>query len=149
MYNCICFIEWRKIWKNYLYIVGYEKYDEYNETLNSLLLDNSNDDIFIDLKVRDYKDAMLHLYALIDTYHLDLIRFGRQLMIQIKSIYEESDLVEFGNKMYDLWNHLPNTISYKEPFYTLSYADDCLSYGNKKQCCELYEKAFHYYDFVL
>lgn len=37
-------------------------------------------------------------------------------------------------------------IKLEEPFYILSYADDCLGYGDEKQCRELYENALNYYD---
>ena len=68
-------------------------------------------------------------------------------MRALKPIYYESDIVDFGNRMYELWNRLPDNISNAEPFHTFSYADDCLSYGNEKQCRELYEEAFNYYEY--
>lgn len=34
----------------------------------------------------------------------------------------------------------------EEPFHILSYADDCLSYGDEKQCRELYESMFAFYE---
>ena len=48
--------------------------------------------------------------------------------------------------MYRLWTLLPKKIKLEEPFYILSYADDCLGYGDEKQCRELYENALNYYD---
>ena len=33
--------------------------------------------------------------------------------------------------MYDLWKLLPDKINNEEPFYTLNYAGDCLSYGDE------------------
>ena len=42
---------------------------------------------------------------------------------------------------------LPSVIEYgEEPFFALCYADDCLSYGDEKQCRDLYEAALSYYD---
>lgn len=34
----------------------------------------------------------------------------------------------------------------KNPFYTLNYAGDCLSYGDEIRCCELYKCALNYYE---
>ena len=126
--------------------VGYEKYDEYREVLDNLLLCNPEDEVLLDLEGRDYKDAMLHLYQLMNELSFDTIEFGNQLMSKLKPIYEESDIVVFGKKMFDLWNLLPDKINCEEPFHTLSYADDCLSYGDEIQCRELYERALSYYE---
>lgn len=48
--------------------------------------------------------------------------------------------------MYDLWKLLPDKINNEEPFYTLNYVGDCLSYGDEIQCRELYECALNYYE---
>ncbi len=55
------------------------------------------------------------------------------------------DIREFADRCYKMWTVLPKDISMQEPFHTLSYADDCLSYGDEKQTRELYEKAFDFY----
>ena len=49
--------------------------------------------------------------------------------------------------MYELWNRLPKVIDeMEEPFHVLAYADDCLAYGDEKQCRELYESMFAFYE---
>ena len=40
----------------------------------------------------------------------DIIKFGGQLMSELKTFYKESDIVEFSKKIYDLWKLLPNKI---------------------------------------
>lgn len=51
--------------------------------------------------------------------------FGKVLMKGIADYYKKCmDMQEFGSKMYSLWQNLPEQISYVEPFYILSYADD-------------------------
>ena len=40
---------------------------------------------------------------------------------------------------------LPEKLAREEPFATLSYADDCLPYGDEAQCRRLYEAAFDHY----
>ncbi|MGM0125067.1 hypothetical protein IGI37_002463 [Enterococcus sp. AZ194] len=74
--------------------------------------------------------------------------FGQYLFEKLKKIYfsDELQIDEFGRKMYSIWNtYLPDCLAKEEPFWTLSYADDCLSYGDEKQTRELYEKAFDFY----
>ena len=129
-----------------LYDVGYEKVNEYEETLNRLFLNNPEDRNLLDLEDMDFKDDMLHLSHLINVLSFDTMEFGKQLMSKIKPLYDGNNIADFGKAMYRLWTLLPEKIKLEEPFYILSYADDCLSYGNEKQCQELYENALNYYD---
>ena len=55
------------------------------------------------------------------------------------------NIKEFGIQSYEVWKLLPNEIMQKEPFWTLEYADDCISWGDEEQTRKLYEKAFEYY----
>lgn len=126
--------------------VGYEKYVEYRKALDVLFLEDPENEVLLDLEGREYKDAMLHLYHIMETEKYDVSAFGKHLMKNLKHIYEESDLTKFAKKMYELWKRLPGSIDQKEPFQILCYADDCLDYGDEKQCRELYEKALSYYD---
>lgn len=129
-----------------LWSIGYEKYDEYRDTLDTLSLINPQDEILLDLEERDYKDAMLHLYYLMNEKSFDTNQFGRLLMSKLKEIYVECNIVEFGKSMYELWQKLPQNIDEEKPFHVLCYADDPLSWGDEKQCRSLYEEAFNYYD---
>lgn len=70
----------------------------------------------LDLEGRDYKDAMLHLYQLMNELSFDIIKFGDQLMSELKTVYKESDIVGFSKKMYDLWKLLPDKIIMKNHF---------------------------------
>lgn len=129
-----------------LYVIGYEKVDEYEETLDRLFLNNPDDGNLLDLEGMAFKEAMLHLYHLMKVLSFDTIEFGKQLMSKIKPIYDGNNIADFGKAMYRLWTVLPDEIIREEPFYILSYADDCLGYGDEKQCRELYEHAMNYYD---
>ena len=127
--------------------LGFEKYNTYKETMDRLLELNPTDEIVLDLYGRSYKDAMLHLHSIMDEYTLDCELFGKCLMKELRTIYLSVEITEFGKKMYELWNRLPKTIDNMEkPFHILSYADDCLSYGDEKQCRELYESMFEFYE---
>lgn len=51
----------------------------------------------------------------------DIIKFGGQLMSELKTVYKESDIIGLSKKIYDLWKLLPDKIKNEEPFYTLNY----------------------------
>ena len=129
-----------------LYDVGYEKVNEYEETLNRLFLNNPEDKNLLDLEGMAFKDAMFHLRHLVNVLSFDTMEFGKQLMSKIKPLYDGNNIADFGKAMYRLWTLLPEKIKLEEPFHILSYADDCLGYGDEKQCRELYENALNYYD---
>lgn len=127
--------------------LGFEKYDKYKETLERLFELNPTEELFWDLYGRKYKDAMLHIHSIMNEYPLNCELFGKYLMKELRDIYSAAEITEFGKKMYELWNRLPNGIDeMEEPFHVLSYADDCLSYGDEKQCRELYEAMFEFYE---
>ena len=127
--------------------VGFEKYDKYEDTLERLLEWNPTDEMLLDLYGRKYKDALLHIHSIMNEYPLNCELFGRCLMKELRDIYSSVEISEFGKRMYELWNRLPSVIDeMEEPFHILSYADDCLSYGDEKQCRELYESMFAFYE---
>lgn len=74
--------------------------------------------------------------------------FGKALVSGLEKLYKSDTITiqEFGERCYRLWNSLPATINRQEPFWTLSYADDCLSYGDEEQSRSLYEGVFAFYD---
>ena len=130
-----------------LYGLGFEKYSTYKETMDRLWAMNPTDEIVLDLYGRTYKDAMLHIHSIMNDYTMNCELFGKFLMKELRVIYFSVEITEFGKKMYELWNRLPNVIDKMEkPFHILSYADDCLSYGDEKQCRELYESMFEFYE---
>ena len=69
-------------------------------------------------------------------------------MKSLKSQYliHEADIHSFAKKAYNIWQLLPSDIASVEPFHILSYADDPLSWGDERQCRELYEEAFDFYE---
>lgn len=129
-----------------LYVAGYEKYDAYRKTLDHLFLENPDNAMLLDLECREYKDAMLHLYHLMETTDFDTAKLGKRLMLNLKAIYKASDLADFAKEMYQIWLRLPERLEQEEPFFVFSYADECLDFGDEKQCRKLYEKALGYYD---
>lgn len=127
-----------------LYVVGYDD-GSYGECLNRLFLKNPDDEELFALENMENQKAVLHTVSIFQNYPLDREKFGRYLMAALKSVYEKSAIDVFGKRMYQLWNLLLPEISKEEPFFTLCYADDCLSYGDEKQCRKLFEDAFGHY----
>ena len=100
--------------------VGFDRYAEFQNALDRLFLADPANEALLDLEERGTKAAL-------------------------KLLYRSSQISDFAGKMYALWSALPEKLAREEPFATLSYADDCLPYGDEAQCRRLYEAAFDYY----
>ena len=81
-----------------LYDVGYEKVNEYEETLNRLFLNNPEDRNLLDLEGMAFKDAMFHLRHLVNVLSFDTMEFGKQLMSKIKPVYDGNNIADFEKK---------------------------------------------------
>lgn len=135
------------LWKNDL-----GTYDEYNKILDGKFLQNPDSTILLELewcssecdKTFSIINNFWH-YEYYQSFNAD--KFGEKLFCGLKSVYMSNSvsIEEFGRHCYQLWNCLPAEINHIEPFWTLCYADDCLSYGDEEQCRKLYEKAFLHY----
>lgn len=122
--------------------------DEYCQRLDKLFLDEPENDDLLNLEWEpDIKEAIIYIRTHIDYKNLDVERFGKTLMSKLQVIYENcSDIEDFANRMYSLWENLPGNIQEREPFWTLSYADDPLSWGDVQQTRSLYKQMFNYYN---
>ena len=121
--------------------------NEYNKRLDELFLSNpENDDLLWLEWETDIKKAIIYVRTHIDYSSLDLERFGRILMSKLKVAYENcSDIKHFAGRMYSIWENLPGNIQNTEPFWTLCYADDPLSWGDEEQTRDIYEHMLNYY----
>lgn len=126
--------------------IGYDAYNDFQNTLDALFLQNPDDAFLLNLYGRSEKDAVLHALAVLWNDQWDRAKFGRLMMKTLQPIYRECALKEFASKAYQLWNSLPWELQMKEPYFALSYADECLSYGDEKQCRQLYETALEYFE---
>ena len=121
--------------------------EAYDKKLNEFFLnDPENEDLLYLEWETDIKKAVAyikeHIAFNIFVYEL----FGRIFMQKLKGYYENcSDIKHFAEKMYLLWENLPETIQDKEPFFTLNYADEPLSWGDEEQTRNLYENVLNYY----
>ena len=128
-----------------LYSEGFDVWAMYSDTLDKLFIENPEDENYLSLEGMAPKEAVLHTIAIMHRNTFDTGYFGKILMESLRQIYENIRLETFAKKMYSLWNKLPGFVDKEEPFFTLCYADDCLSYGDEYQCRQLYEKAMNYY----
>lgn len=129
-----------------LYSEGFDVWAMYSNILDKLFMEDSENENYFSLEEMAPKEAVLHTIAIMHRSTFDSKYFGKILMESLQQFYENTAIEIFAKKMYSLWNKLPGFIDKEEPFFTLCYADDCLSYGDEYQCRQLYEKAMHYYD---
>lgn len=121
--------------------------EAYAKRLDELFLSNpENDDLLYLEWETDIKKAIIYVRTHIDYNHLDLEQFGKILMSKLKAVYVKCpDIKRFASRMYSLWEGLPGNLQDIEPFWTLSYADDPLSWGDEEQTRSIYEHMLNYY----
>lgn len=121
----------------------------YQKRLNELFTENPDHEMLLDLEWEtDIQKAMIYIKTHIDHQDLSLRHdvFGRILMEKVQEYYNRcADIGTFAGKMYALWKDLPGNIQDQEPFWTLSYADDPLSWGDEEQTRRIYEEMFDHY----
>lgn len=121
--------------------------DEYSKKLDELFLENPKDDALLYLEWEtDIKKAYTYIWSHIDFETVDEKRVGKILMNRLKIYYENClDIRNFAKKTYCLWQDLPEDFAQKEPFFTLSYVDEPLSWGDEEQSRNICEHMFNYY----
>lgn len=123
---------------------------EYNNILDTLFIKTPEDDLILDLEFvssdMNTTISIIRLYC--EEHNIDYTVFGQFLMEGLRKVYSRysSDISGFAAKVYELWRVIPSTIQSVEPFYTMCYADDPLSWGDIEQSRMLYEKMFRFYD---
>ena len=133
-----------------LFLAGMITPDDYNSCLDKIFLENPENDLLTDLEFAsndfDETRSIINEYILKTKLNIDYSVFGSALFEKISEVYNNNitDIEFFACKAYSVWKLLPHEISAKEPFWTLSYADECLSYGDEKQTRKLYEETFSY-----
>lgn len=131
-----------------LWAFGLSDKDDYAEELDRLFLENPGDDFLLELENLggDYRAAWVRISPLIG-HSVSVDGFGKELFAVLKKIYAENKfpLTEFGKICNALWRFLPSGFDTNEPFYSLIYADEPLSWGDEKQTRKLYQAAFDFY----
>lgn len=134
----------------YAYLLGMDLIPEeiYEEKLNELFLEDPTDEDLLELEFlnRNRKETVIYIRTHINYNDMDIDKFGRMLFTLLRPIYASMDIHRFGSVMYSLWEGLPGNLQSIKPFWTLSYADDPLSWGDVKQSREIYEEMLNYYE---
>lgn len=121
--------------------------NDYRKRLDELFLSTPENDDLLNLEWEtDIKEAIIYVRTHIDYKNFDYERFGEIMMSKLEVCYKNCpDIKEFASQMYRLWERLPGNIQDIEPFFTLCYADEPLSYGDETQTRTIYEHMFDYY----
>lgn len=132
----------------YLLLEDLIAFDVYENKLNEMFVKDIENEDLIELEYlsSSVKDTVVYIRTQIDYKTMDINKFGRQLFDLIKPIYNTMDIETFANAMYSLWEGLDGNLQDIEPFWTLCYADDPLSWGDEKQTRKIYEEMLAYYD---
>lgn len=127
---------------------GLSDKNDYTAELDRLFLENPENDFLLELESLggDYRAAWSRLSPFIGS-SVNIDGFGKELFAALEKIYVENrfPLAEFGRICNALWRFLPGDYDMEEPFHSLIYADDPLSWGDEKQTRELYQAVFDYY----
>ncbi|MGX8850608.1 hypothetical protein [Amedibacillus sp. YH-ame10] len=127
-------------------LITFDKYEEY---LNNAFLEEPDNSLLLELEFLT-SDLCATINLIIgDCYsnENDIDIFGKILLEELKNTYylKTLSIEEFGKRTYLLWNDIPYSIGKEQPFHTLSYADDPLSWGDINQVRTMYENLFEYY----
>ena len=140
------------ICKSLLWKFGLDDGTDYRKTLDEMFLADVNNDLLLELEScssYDYDTAfdILQRFWNYECKNFSVDVFGRCLTEDLKTVYQSNvfHIEDFGRKCYSLWQHLPNELNTIEPFHTLSYADDPLSWGDEEQARKIYEEFFEFY----
>ena len=131
----------------FLSLYGIVSENEYSEKLDTLFLANPENEDLLNLEEEtDIINTIRYIRTHIDYGSYNHECFGKILMAKIKVYYKQCpDIKKFSEAMYSLWENLPPILQDEEPFYTLSYADDPLSWSDEEQTRKIYESIFNYY----
>ena len=139
------------ICKSLLWKIGLTDGNDYSKTLDKMFLSDVNNELLLELESCsfDYDTAfdILQRFWKYECKNFFVDIFGRCLTEDLKTVYESNDfsIEDFGRKCYSIWQQLPNELNTIEPFHTLSYADDPLSWGDEEQARKIYEEFFDFY----
>lgn len=136
---------------SYLWAWGFCSMQKYNACLDKMFSDAPDNEVLLELE--ECSDNCKNTFARLrrffeyETNSFDSDKFGKTLFHGLEVAYKSKvySINEFGSRCYELWNTLPGFLDKQQPFWTLSYADDPLSWGDEKQSRTLYEEAFSFY----
>jgi len=130
--------------------VGLMPHKDYTDTLDALFMEMPENNLLLDLEFNtsDIDKTISEIKIYSAEHDIDFAVFGKFLIKGLKKAYFDSvtDIKGFAYKIYAIWNMLPSSIQTVEPFWTMNYGDDPLSWGDVEQTKNLYEKMLQFYD---
>ena len=131
-----------------LWAFGLSEKEYYCTELDRLFMLSPKDNLLFELEDLggDCGAALARIFPLVER-SLNVDKFGKELFAALETIYNENKLTleGFGRHCNMMWNWLPSELCYEEPFVTLCYANDPLSWGDEEQTRKIYQKAFDHY----
>ena len=141
----------RLICKSLLWKTGLTTGKDYNKKLDEMFLANSDNDMLLELESCssdcDATFDVLQRFWKYEYNDFSVDTFGKYLLEDLKAIYFSNifSIQDYAKMCYSIWQQLPSELNTVDPFHTLSYADEPLSWGDKAQTGKLYEELFDFY----
>ncbi len=136
----------------FLYREGLLPEEDCRKKVDELFLADPENDFLLELEwnLQSMKEVGVRVWVYCGAHRAALSDevFGRFLMARLREVYQQEglDLYTFARRMYSLWKGLPPWLQNVQPFWTLCYADDPLSWGDEAQTRELYQRMLDYYE---
>jgi len=120
----------------------------YVNHLNALFEEKPDDNFLLDLQWCTY-DTSKTIQLIFTNSRINIIDysiFGKFLMERLGEVYRQyENLEDFSSKVISIWGKLPEEILQIEPFWSMSYAGEPLTWGGTEQTREIFEKMFNHY----
>ncbi len=131
---------------------GFNSEERYEALLNETFLNDPNNGFLLEPEAcshdfRSTKGCFMRYWG-DSCAGINADTFGKRLFAGLESVYNANafSIADFGKHCTLLWQDIPSELAQTEPFWTLCYADDALSWGDEVQTRTLYEKAFSFYN---
>jgi len=134
----------------FLLDVGLISSSNYTKYLNKLFGEASHDEFLLELQwcSSNIQKTTYLIFERAKTNEVNYHAFGESLMKLLKESYAQTDnLNDFSLKMISIYHKLPQELIQVEPFWSMSYAGEPLSWSppDVEQTKEIYEKMFNFY----
>ncbi len=122
--------------------------ERYKNYLDDLFIENSEDELILELQwcTNDLEKTVVTIMSALHDVELDYVECRKAIIAELEVLYNELELEEFAELGYSVWNNLEGEMRDEKPLNDLCFADDPLSWGDKEQSIEIYQKLFRYYD---
>ena len=124
--------------------------DEYGKHLDKLFIKSPDNELLLELEwhISDVQKTINEIRVNCVNNTIDYNIFAKFLFDKLKKVYyqEKTDIKSFVSIICTIWKNLPDEIQFHQPFWTMNYADDPLSWGDEQQTRKLYEQMLNSYN---